>query len=98
MEDKANYTTCIKEEIDEVALAGYIFNDPQGLHFYPIYINNPHFGETRVEPRISITTYIKYVTDYMYISGTMGIGHEICTIPVMVGWHARQYTHMTEVG
>ena len=28
----------------------------------------------------------------------MGIGHEICMIPVMVGRHARQYTCMTEAG
>ena len=41
MKDKVDYSTHIKEEVDEVALAGYIFNDPQGLHFYPIYVHNP---------------------------------------------------------
>ena len=41
MEDKVNYSSQVEEEVDEVAPMGYIFNNPQGLHFYPIYVNNP---------------------------------------------------------
>ena len=85
MEDKVDYSSQVEDEIDEVAPVGYIFNDPQGQHFYPIYVNNPQYSESRVEPRISIATFIKYATDYTYISRTMSIGHEIRTLPVMVG-------------
>ena len=38
-----------------------------------------------------LTSFIKYTTDYTYVSRTMGIGHEICTIPVVVGRRAHFY-------
>ena len=38
-----------------------------------------------------LASFIKYTTDYTHVSGMMGIGHEIRTIPVVVGRRACFY-------
>ena len=86
-----NYQSKIEEEEEDVAPAGYIYNDPRSCHFYPVYVKNLKFGETRIEPKIVLASFIKYATDYTYVSGTMGIGHKIHTIPVVVGRRAHFY-------
>ena len=91
-----DYNSRVEDEEEDVAPAGYIFNDPQCGHFYPVYIENPKYGETRTEPRIAMAKYVKYATDYTYVKGTMGIGREVRTVPVTMGRRARFYTRMTE--
>ena len=86
----------IKDKEDKVAPAGYIYNNLTSHHFYPVYVTNPKYGEIRAEPHIAMATFIKYATDYMYVSGTMGIGNKIRTIPVVVGRRACFYSWMTE--
>ena len=49
-----------------------------------------------MEPRIAMAKYVKYATDYTYVRGTMGIGHEVHTVPVTVGRRARFYARMME--
>ena len=91
-----DYSSRVDKAEEDVALVGYVFNDPQCRHFYPIYIKNPKFGETCTEPCIAMAKYIKYTVNYTYVKGTMGIGHAVCTNPVTVGRRARFYTRMTE--
>src|ERR1700761_8140169 len=91
-----DYSSRVEDETEDVAPAGYVFNDPQCGHFYPIYVANPKFGETRTEPHIAMAKYVKYATDYTYIRGMMGIGHEVHTIPVTVRRRACFYACMTE--
>ena len=91
-----DYSTRVKEAKEDVVPVGYVFNDPQSGHFYPVYIENPKFGETRMEPRITMTKYVKYAVNYTYVKGTMRIGHEVRTVPVTVGRRAHFYARMTE--
>ena len=91
-----DYNSRVEDKEEDVAPAGYIFNDPQCGHFYPVYIENPKYGETRTEPRIAMAKYVKYATDYTYVKGTMRIGHEVLTVLVTVGRRARFYARMTE--
>ena len=91
-----DYSTRVKEAKEDVVPVGYVFNDPQSGHFYPVYIENPKFGETRMEPHITMTKYVKYAVNYTYVKGTMGIGREVRTVPVTVGRRAHFYARMTE--
>ena len=90
-ESVINYGSHVEDKEEDVAPAGYIYNDPGSRHFYPVYVKNPKYRETRIEPKIALAGFIKYATDYTYVSRTMGIGHEICTIPIVVGRQARFY-------
>jgi hypothetical protein len=74
---------------------GFVPNNRDGRHFYPIYVRNPRFGQWDLEPKMVITSYIKYALDYTTVTGSMGQGHEDCTLPVQVGRRAQYYAAMT---
>jgi hypothetical protein len=79
----------------EEAPVGFVPNNRDGRHFYPIYVCNPRFGKWDLEPKMVIATYIKYSLDYTNVTGSMGQGQEECTLPVQVGWRAQYYAAMT---
>lgn len=66
---------------------GFIFNDPDSCHYYPIHVPNPLHTK--------VAKYIQYHTNYMYVTGTEGQGHPQHTIPVLIGRKAHHYTPMT---
>jgi hypothetical protein len=79
----------------EEAPVGFVPNNRDGRHFYPIYVCNPKFGQWDLEPKMVIASYIKYVLHYTSITGSMGQGHKECTLPVQVGHRAQYYAAMT---
>ena len=44
--------------------AGFIHNELEGRHFYPIHVPNPRFGKWDYENRTKIAKYIQYNADY----------------------------------
>jgi hypothetical protein len=80
---------------NEEAPVGFVPNNRDGRHFYPIYLRNPKYGKWDMEPKMVMATYIKYSLDYTSVTGSMGQGQEERTLPVQVGRRARYYTAMT---
>jgi hypothetical protein len=87
----------ILEDVDDTAtsIIGFIPNNRDGRHFYPIYMRNPKFGKWDLEPKMVIASYIKYSLNYTSVTGSMGQGQEECTLPVQVGCRAQYYATMT---
>jgi hypothetical protein len=77
------------------APVGFVPNNRDGRHFYPIYMRNPKFGQWDLEPKMVIASYIKYALNYTTVTGSMGQGHEERTLPVQVGHRAQYYAAMT---
>ena len=75
--------------------AGFIHNELEGRHFYPIHVPNPQFGKWDHENRTRIAKYIQYNADYTYVTGTDGRGYSQHTIPVYISRHSHHYTPMT---
>jgi hypothetical protein len=77
------------------APVGFIYNDPDSRHFYPVFVTNPMYSRWDNEPRIVMAKYIKYSSDYIHVTGTSGTGGDERTLPVQIGRRARSYKHMT---
>ena len=82
-------------EDPDSAPPGFILNELDSHHFYPIHVPNPHYGKWDEEPRSILTKYIQYNADYTYVTGTAGWGYPQHTIPVYIGRQTRFYTTMT---
>ena len=74
---------------------GFIHNELEGCHFYPIHVPNPKYGKWDYENCTRIAKYIQYNTDYTYVTGTDGRGYSQHTIPVYISRHSHHYTPMT---
>jgi hypothetical protein len=74
---------------------GFVPNNIDGRHFYPIYVKNPKYSKWDLEPKMVVTEYIRYSIDYTEVTGTMGQGHKQRTTPVQVGRRACYYAAMT---
>ena len=77
------------------APAGFIHNELEGRHFYPIHVPNPKYGKWDQESRTKVTRYIQYNADYTYVTGTEGRGYSQHTIPVYISRQTCYYTPMT---
>jgi hypothetical protein len=75
--------------------AGFIVNDPDSHHYYPVYIPNPMYGNWDEQDCTKVAQYIQYQTNYTYVTGTDGQGYSRRTIPVYIGRQTNQYTPMT---
>ena len=82
-------------EDPDAAPAGFMQNELEGRHFYPIHVPNPQYGKWDHENRTKVTKYIQYNADYTYVTGTEGRGHSQHTIPVYISRQTRYYTPMT---
>ena len=82
-------------EDPDSAPQGFILNELDGCHFYPIHIPNPRYGKWDEEPRSTIAKYIQYNADYTYVTGTAGRGYSQHSIPVYISRQTRFYTTMT---
>ena len=88
-----NYQSVVEDP--DSAPQGFILNELDGHHFYPIHIPNPLYGKWDKEPRSILAKYIQYNADYMYVTGTAGRGYSQHSIPVYIGRQTRFYTTMT---
>ena len=82
-------------EDPDSAPAGFVHNELEGHHFYPVHVPNPKYGKWDQESRTKVAKYIQYNADYMYVTGTEGQGHSQHTIPVYISRQTRYYTPMT---
>ena len=76
--------------------AGFIHNELDSRHFYPVHVPNPKYSKWDSEPRSILARYIQYNADYTYVTGTAGRGYSKHSIPVYIGRHTTFYTTMTE--
>ena len=84
----------VVEDLDS-APSGFIHNELESRHFYPIHVPNPMYEKWDHENRTKIAKYIQYNADYTYVTGTEGRGHSRHTIPVYISRQTRFYTPMT---
>ena len=59
-------------EDPDSAPSGFILNELEGRHFYPIHVPNPLYGKWDHENRTKVAKYIQYNADYTYVTGTEG--------------------------
>ena len=76
--------------------SGFIHNELESRHFYPIHVPNPKYSKWDNEPRSILARYIQYNADYTNVTGTTGRGYSRHTIPVYIGRQTTFYTTMTE--
>ena len=67
------------------APVGYIGNDPESRHYYPVYVPNPWYGKWDEEEPMVVAKYIWYSTDYLFVTGCNGKAYPERTIPVYIG-------------
>ena len=82
-------------EDPDAAPQGFILNELDSRHFYPIHVPNPKYGKWDQEPCSIIAKYIQYNADYTYVTGTAGRGYSQHSIPVYISRQTRFYTSMT---
>ena len=82
-------------EDPDSAPSGFIHNELESRHFYPIHVPNPIYGKWDHENRTKVAKYIQYNADYTYVTGTEGRGHSQHTIPVYISRQTRFYAPMT---
>ena len=82
-------------EDPDSAPAGFVHNELEGRHFYPIHVPNPQYGKWDNEKRTKVARYIQYNADYTYVTGTDGRGYSQHTIPVYISRQTHHYTPMT---
>ena len=82
-------------EDPDSAPAGFIHNELDSHHFYPVHIPNPMYGKWDEERRTKVAKYIQYNADYTYVTGTEGRGYSQHTIPIYISRQTRYYTPMT---
>ena len=82
-------------EDPDSAPAGFVHNELEGRHFYPIHVPNPQYGKWDHKDRTQVAKYIQYNADYTYVTGTNGRGYSQHTIPVYISRQTRYYTPMT---
>jgi hypothetical protein len=75
--------------------AGFIVNDPDSHHYYPVYVPNPMYENWDEQDRTKVARYIQYQTDYTYVTGTDGQGYSHRTIPIYIGRQTNRYAPMT---
>ena len=81
-------------EDPDSAPAGFINNELEGRHFYPIHVPNPQYGKWDHENRTQVAKYIQYNADYTYVTGTNGRGYPKHTIPVYISRQDRKSTRL----
>jgi len=76
------------DEIDE-APVGFVPNDPESRHYYPIYVPNPNYNNDGDDNKTMVAKFIQYSTDYTTVVGCNGRGYPQRTLPVTSGRKAR---------
>ena len=74
-----------KAEDGDDAPVGFILNDPESRHYYPIYVPNPQYGKWDEEEPMVVARYICYSPDYLHVTGCNSKAYPRNTIPVYIG-------------
>ena len=82
-------------EDPDSAPSGFINNELESRHFYPIHVPNPQYGKWDHENRTQIAKYIQYNADYTRVTGTNGRGYSQHTLPVYISRQTHYYAPMT---
>ena len=80
-------TVNYNQEVEEdpySPLAGFIPNNNDGHHFYPIYVKDSHYDSAAGGSRTMIAPFIQYSPDFTKVTGMEGVCFEHCTIPVYI--------------
>lgn len=74
----------VTEKVDDGddAPVSIIVNNPEGHHYYPIYVPNPLYGKWDKEELMIVAKYIQYSPNYLFVSGCNGKAYKECTIPI----------------
>ena len=74
---------------------GFIPNDHDGRHFYPVYVKDSHYDLAAGGACTMIAPFIQYSPDFTKVTGTEGLSFERRTIPVYIGRRSRAVQKMT---
>ena len=83
-----------KDESGDNTPVGFIINDPESRHYYPVYIPNPQYGKWDEEEPMVVARYIQYSTDYLHVTGCNGKAYPEKTIPVFIGQKSNSWRCM----
>jgi hypothetical protein len=99
IEDNTFSSVNYKREVEQGNLddppAGFIVNDPDSCHYYPVYVPNPMYGSWDERDCTKVAKYIQYKSYYTYVTGTEGQGHSRHTVPIYISRQTRHYAPMT---
>ena len=73
---------------------GFIINDPESRHYYPVYVPNPQYGKWDEEEPMVVARYIHYSPDYLSVDECNGKAYPVRTIPVYIGRKSNSYRRM----
>ena len=76
------------------APVGFIINDPDSRHYYPVYVPNPLYGKWDEEEPMVVAKYIWYHPDYLFVTGCNGRAYPERTIPVYIGRKSNHHRRM----
>ena len=89
-----NRVTDKAKDDDDDAPVGFIINDPESRHYYPVYVPNPQYGKWDEEEPMVVARYIRYSPDYLFVDGCNGKAYPVRTIPVFIGRKSNSYRRM----
>ena len=76
------------------APVGFVINDPESRHYYPVYVPNPQYGQWDEEEPMVVAKYIWYSPEYLFVTGCNGKAYPEKTIPVYIGRMSNHYHRM----
>ena len=77
------------EENPYLPLAGFIPNDHDGRHFYPVFIKDSHCDLAAGGSCTMMAPFIQYLPDFTKVTGMEGVGFKCHTVPVYIGRRSR---------
>ena len=83
-----------KADDGDDAPVGFIINDPESRHYYPVYVPNPQYGKWDEEEPMVVAKYIRYHPEYLFVTGCNGKAYLERTIPVYIGRKSNHHRHM----
>ena len=76
------------------APVGFIINDPESCHYYPVYVPNPQYGKWDEEELMVVAKYIWYSPEYLFVTGCNSKAYLEKTIPIYIGRKSNHYCYM----
>ena len=83
-----------KADNGDDAPVGFIVNNPESHHYYPVYVPNPQYGKWDEEEPMVMAKYIQYSPEYLFVTGCNGKAYPERTIPVYIGRKSNHYRRM----
>ena len=74
-----------KADDGDDAPVGFIINDPESRHYYPVYIPNLQYGKWDEEEPMVMAKYIWYSPKYLFVTGCNSKAYPEKTIPIYIG-------------